>query len=77
MTGSQGDPDALAFLEYLVSEKGQRYFVDTTYEYPLLPGIDAPAGLPSLESLINPKLDLSDLDSLTQTQALLAEYGLI
>jgi iron(III) transport system substrate-binding protein len=77
MTGSQGDPDALAFLEYLISEKGQRYFVDNTYEYPLLPGIDAPAGLPSLESLINAGLDLSDLDSLSQTQALLAEYGLI
>jgi iron(III) transport system substrate-binding protein len=77
MTGSQGDPDALAFLDYLVSEKGQRYFVDTTYEYPLLPGIDAPTGLPSLASLINPGLDLSDLDSLAQTQALLAEYGLI
>jgi len=77
MTGSDGDPDALAFLEYLVSEKGQRYFVDTTYEYPLLPGIDAPAGLPSLSSLINAGLDLSDLDTLSQTQALLARYGLI
>jgi len=77
MTGSEGDPDALAFLEYLVSEKGQRYFVDTTYEYPLLPGIDAPAGLPSLSSLINAGLDLSDLDTLSQTQALLARYGLI
>ena len=55
----------------------QTYFVEKTFEYPLLPGIDAPEGLPSLESLVNPDLDLSDLDDLATTQQLLAEAGLI
>jgi len=64
-------------LRYLVSASGQRYFVENTFEYPLLPGVDAPAGLPSLDSLINPQLDLSDLQSLEATQALLAKYGLL
>ena len=77
LAGSEGDPDAIEFLEYLVSEKGQQYFVDNTFEYPLLPGIDAPEGLPSLDSLVNPDLDLSDLESLEQTQELLAKYGLL
>ena len=72
-----GDPDALAFIEYLVSEKGQQYFVDKTFEYPLLPGIDAPKGLPTLESLANTGFDLADLDSLEKTQELLAQYGLL
>jgi len=72
-----GDPDALAFIEYLVSEKGQQYFVDKTFEYPLLPGIDAPKGLPTLDSLANTGFDLADLDSLEKTQELLAQYGLL
>ncbi|WP_309615160.1 extracellular solute-binding protein [Salinibacterium sp.] len=77
LKGSKGDPDALAFLEYLISEEGQRYFVEQTYEYPLLPGVAAPDGVPALNTLINPKLDLSDLESLSQTQELLAKYGLL
>jgi iron(III) transport system substrate-binding protein len=77
LAGAEGDPDALAFVQYLLSDAGQTYFVEETYEYPLVPGVDAPEGLPSLESLVNPELDLSDLDSLAETQELLAVHGLI
>ncbi|GAA4378017.1 iron ABC transporter substrate-binding protein [Agromyces bauzanensis] len=77
LKGAAGDADALAFVEYLVSEAAQRYFVEETFEYPLVPGIDAPEGLPALESLVNPELDLSDLESLEQTQRLLADAGLL
>ncbi|MBP2436346.1 iron ABC transporter substrate-binding protein [Microbacterium amylolyticum] len=68
---------AHAFVEYLVSDAGQEYFVEKTYEYPLVPGIDAPEGLPAIDTLVNPGLDLSDLDSLDATQELLAEAGLL
>lgn len=71
------DADALEFVRYLVSLDAQTYFVEQTFEYPLLPGVDAPEGLPSLESLVNPELDLSDLDDLAATQKLLADAGLI
>ncbi|KZE92303.1 Iron-utilization periplasmic protein [Agromyces sp. NDB4Y10] len=71
------DPEARAFVEFLVSEEAQRYFVEETFEYPLLPGIDAPEGLPALESLVNPGLDLSDLESVGESQRLLADNGLI
>lgn len=77
LSGAAENADALAFIEYLVSEAGQTYFVEETYEYPLVAGIDAPEGLPSLESLVNPELDLSDLDTLSDTQDLLARVGLI
>lgn len=77
LQGAAENEDALAFIEYLLSEDGQRYFVEETFEYPLVPGIEAPNGLPSLESLVNPELDLSDLESLEQTQELLARVGLI
>ena len=77
LNGSETDADALEFVRYLVSEAAQRYFVNATFEYPLLPGVAAPEGLPSLESLVNRELDLSDLDDLATTQRLLADAGLI
>jgi len=77
LSNAADDADALEFVRFLISEEGQNYFVEQTFEYPLLPGIDAPEGLPALDSLVNPELDLSDLDDLSTTQELLAEYGLI
>lgn len=77
LSGAEEDPDAVAFVEYLLSDAGQTYFAETTFEYPLVEGVDAPEGLPTLESLVNPELDLSDLDSLSETQELLASHGLI
>jgi iron(III) transport system substrate-binding protein len=77
LQGAADDPDALAFIEFLVSEQAQEYFVEETFEYPLLPGIDAPEGLPAIDTLVNPGLDLSDLDSVEESQRLLADNGLI
>lgn len=77
LTPAQLDQDAIDFVEYMVSEAGQNYFVEQTYEYPLVDGIDAPADLPELESLVNPELDLSDLESLEETQELLTRFGLL
>jgi iron(III) transport system substrate-binding protein len=77
LQGAADDADALQFIEYLVSAAAQQYFVDNTYEYPLIDGVAAPEGLPALESLTNPELDLSDLDSLGETTAMLVEVGLL
>ncbi|TFD64213.1 extracellular solute-binding protein [Cryobacterium ruanii] len=77
LAGAAEDADALEFIDYLVGAEAQQYFVDETFEYPLIDGIDAPAGLPELDSLVNPDLDLADLDTLEDTQALLGKHGLI
>ncbi|GAA1118145.1 iron ABC transporter substrate-binding protein [Arthrobacter flavus] len=77
LSNAAQDADALKFVEFLVSAEAQQYFVDETFEYPLADGIDAPEGLPALDSLVNPDLDLSDLESLEQTQDLLSKHGLI
>ncbi|RJT89685.1 iron ABC transporter substrate-binding protein [Cryobacterium melibiosiphilum] len=71
------DADALTFIDFLVSAEAQQYFVDETFEYPLIEGIDAPEGVPPLDSLVNSELDLADLESLETTQALLGKHGLI
>ncbi len=77
LNNGEMDADALEFVRYLLSSDAQDYFVEQTFEYPLVAGVEAPAGLPELEALVNPDLDLADLATLSETQALLAQYGLI
>jgi iron(III) transport system substrate-binding protein len=77
LASSDRDDDALALIEYLLSDDAQQYFVDEVHEYPLVDGVAAPERLPSLESLLNPDLELADLASLSETQELLAKHGLL
>lgn len=76
LESSDNQAAALALVRYLLAE-GQTYFAEETFEYPLVAGVAASAQLPPLSSLQPPELDLSDLDSLAETQELLAEVGLL
>ena len=77
LKNSGKDADALAFVKFLLSESAQEYFATATFEYPLVEGVASPKGLPALSELANTQLDLADLASLAETQALLAKYGLL
>lgn len=77
LASSDNADAALALLRYLVGEAGQTYFAETTFEYPLLAGVAPQAELPTLDELQPPALDLSDLDTLAETQELLADVGLL
>jgi iron(III) transport system substrate-binding protein len=76
LTPSAEDPDARAFVEYLLSEAGQSYFAEQTSEYPMAGGITVTAGLPELSELTTPDIDLNDLDSLEETVVMITESGL-
>lgn len=69
-------PDAEALISWLVEREAQEYFVEETFEYPLLPGVDAPEGLPELTSLQGPVEDLADLDDIEATLTMIEEVGL-
>lgn len=75
-TGSD-DPNAQKLVDFLLSKRGQEDFVEETWEYPLVDGVRDPKGIPGLDSLQGPKLDLTDLDSLERTQRLLTDLGLL
>lgn len=66
-----------ALIEYLLSEDGQQYFVEETAEYAMIEGFDPPAGLPSLEELDVPDIDLNQLDDLETTISSITEAGLV
>ena len=70
------DSDAREFVSYLLSEKGQKYFAEKTFEYPLISAVAPAAGLPTIADLDPPKLDLDDLDSLETTVRMISDSGL-
>lgn len=68
---------AQCFVSYLVSDAGQAYFVEKSFEYPLVAGIAQVDGQPAFDELNPPAIDLSDLSSIAETQELLADVGLL
>ena len=68
---------AQKFVDYLLSDSAQQYFADTTKEYPLAGPTQPVRDLPPLASIQGPDIDLSDLDTLSATQTMLEEVGLI
>jgi iron(III) transport system substrate-binding protein len=76
LRGSDHKADAERFVEYLLSPDAQTFFSDQLKEYPLVAGVPTPPGLPPLNSLQAPEIDLSDLDTLEQTLGMIEQAGL-
>lgn len=77
LEGTGRREEAKRFVEFLLSEEAQRYFATQTFEYPLVVGVSPVEGLPPLERLEPPDIDLSDLSDLRGTQELLTETGVL
>lgn len=69
--------DAIALVEFLLSESAQEYFATETNEYPMVPGSPEPADAPALDELDAPQIDLDDLDDLPATIQLINDSGLV
>lgn len=75
--GAEDAAAALDFVAYLVSDEGQAYFAQNTYEYPTAVDAAQPEGLPPLSDIGHPEIDLTDLADLQGTLELMAEVGLL
>lgn len=64
-------------MDFLLGPEAQKYFAQKTKEYPLIAGVQPEAGLPGLDTLNGPEIDLGRLDSLEQTLKLLQDVGLV
>ena len=71
------DSRAKAFVQFLLSETAQQYFVTETSEYPLIQGLDPLTGLTPLDEIPAPEFDLNDLEALEETLQLIRAAGLI
>lgn len=63
------------FIEFLLSEEAQTYFAEETFEYPLAEGVTSLSLITPISEIRTPEIDLSELDDLEGTLALLAEVG--
>ena len=77
LKNSDNSAGSQCFASYLVSDIAQKYFVEKSFEYALVEGIAPFDGLPTLEELDPPSIDLSDLNSIAETQELLNDVGLL
>ena len=65
------------FIEYLLSDSAQRYFVNETFEYALTKGIPTHPGVAPLSQIDVPKIDLGSLEDLEGTLKLLRDMGIL
>ena len=64
-------------INFLTSAASQANFVSDTHEYSLISGAAAPAGVPALDQIGAPAVDLATLKNIKATQDLLIEVGLL
>ena len=81
VTAAADDADrAREAVAFLLSTDAQQYLVDSTAEYPVVDGVtpaEQPIPLEPLNSLSPPDVELADLSSLAETEAMLQEVGLL
>jgi len=70
------NPSANVFAKWLLGNTAQQYFVEKTREYSLT-GIPEVSGLKPLSEIKAPSIDLSDLESLSETLELIRKAGLL
>ncbi|MGH3081738.1 MAG: iron ABC transporter substrate-binding protein [Gaiellaceae bacterium] len=76
--GTDDEDSAKEFVEYLLSDEGQRFYTEEAEEaeYPLVEGIEPKEGLPALDSLDGPDVQLDAFGpELERTLELLREVG--
>jgi len=69
--------EAQAFVDFLLSEQAQEYFAGETFEIPVADGVQPAEGVPSIDELTLPDIDLNQLDDLAGTLELLTELGIV
>jgi iron(III) transport system substrate-binding protein len=67
--------EAQQFVAFLLSPVAQQYFTSQTYEYPVIDGIILNPLLTPLDTIEAPEIDLSDLDDLQATLAMIEASG--
>jgi iron(III) transport system substrate-binding protein len=77
LKSSKNKVSANAFISFLLSEQAQKYFSDKTFEYPLANAVSADIKVKALKEINPPNIDLSNLEDLQGTLALLRSTGVL
>ncbi len=78
LTTSDHIDEATEFLQFLLNSESQTYFATETFEYPLIDGVEGPAGQPLLADLTPPPFEAAQLGrELDSTLTLIQSAGLV
>ncbi len=68
---------AINFIRYLLTREVQSYLASEAYEIPLVAGVSPPQGLPALNTISPPQVDLTRLADLRPTLDLMRNVGVL
>jgi iron(III) transport system substrate-binding protein len=77
LKGAAENSAAIEFVQWLLSTSTQEWFVANTFEYPLVAGVASAPGLPTLDTLAGPDIELAQLADLPATLIMLQDVGLL
>lgn len=77
LKGAAENSAAIEFVQWLLSPGTQEWFVSNTFEYPLAAGTTPAPGLPTLDTLAGPDIELAQLADLPATLVMLQDVGLL
>ncbi|MEF8783530.1 MAG: extracellular solute-binding protein [Haloarculaceae archaeon] len=75
--GTDDEELAVDFLRHLLSAEAQEFFATRTFAYPTVPGVEPVGGLPSIDELNPPDVDLAELANVDPTLELLRETDVL
>lgn len=75
--GTERTEMAERFLQHLLTVEAQEFFATRTFGYPMIPGVPPVGGLPTIDELNPPDVELADLSDVEPTLELLREVGLL
>lgn len=75
LESSELQEDAVALIDFLLSQESQEYFAEETKEYPLADQVPADPSLVSLEEIDSPEIDLGNIDDLETTLEMIQRSG--
>ena len=77
LDGADNSENAIKFIEFMLSTVAQQYFAGSTYEYPLVEGVNVNRLLTPLDEINAPQIDMADLGDLEGTVDLLRDTGIL
>lgn len=79
LENTERSEQAMRFISHMLSQETQQYFARNTFEYPVVPGLDAADRLVDSDRLeqVRADVNLNDLQDLETTLSMLRETGLL
>ncbi|MBO4248282.1 extracellular solute-binding protein [Halomicrobium sp. IBSBa] len=77
LDGTENKELAENFLRHVLSAEAQEFFATRTYAYPMISGVEPVGGLPTIDELNPPDIDLGELSDLGGTVDMLREVGVL